>query len=173
MRPSAGDSTAFDSGGITRGGSRKNCTMKAAMNHSGAAHHAPANQCVAAAAMAARAMNGQPSRAMIGCGYALTPGSAAARVFDSSPITRHLVLGLVHQPVLLDPRHHVAQLGADRLDRVRLADAAHCLQRGRARPVLQNEFPRELPGLDLLQDLFHLRARLLVDYAGPPREIAV
>ena len=29
-----------------------------------------------------------------------------------------LVLGLVHQGTLLDPRHHVAQLGADFLDRV-------------------------------------------------------
>jgi hypothetical protein len=42
--------------------------MRTKMNHNGAAHAAPEEQRVAPAATTEAAMNGQPSRAMIGCG---------------------------------------------------------------------------------------------------------
>src|ERR1700694_982089 len=70
-RRSAGDNTALGCDGITRGGSRKNCTMNTVTSHTGsAASHQPAS--VDARATAADiATNGQPSRAMMGCGYLL------------------------------------------------------------------------------------------------------
>ena len=58
--------------------------------------------------------------------------AACAQAFISSA-------RLVHQLVLLDPRHHRAQLLADDLDRVLAHDAAARRQRRRARAVLDDE----------------------------------
>src|SRR3990170_3760639 len=90
-----------------------------------------------------------------------------------NPRSSILVFGLVDQPVLLDPRHHVTQLRAHDLDRVRSTDAAHRLERGRARLVLKYEFLRELAGLYIEQDSLHFGAHLLVDDARTAGEVAV
>jgi hypothetical protein len=66
-RPSAADSTAPASAGMTRGGSRKNCRMKTASSQNGSDHH-PANQVTSRQTATAMPRNGQPSRAMNGCG---------------------------------------------------------------------------------------------------------
>src|SRR5688572_24288240 len=84
-----------------------------------------------------------------------------------------LVLALVDQAVRLDPGHHVTQLRADLLDAVRLPDAPHRLQGRRPRAVLQDEFTRELPALDLLENALHLGFGFVVYDARPAREIAV
>src|SRR5487761_2484952 len=69
-RPSAADSTASAWDGISRGGSRKNCRMKTKAIHASAAgsHHDAIDSATATARTTSR--KGQPSRAMIGCGYA-------------------------------------------------------------------------------------------------------
>src|SRR6202790_5018294 len=95
-RPSAGDNTALGCDGITRGGSRKNCTMNTVTSHTGsAASHHPAS--VNARATAAHiATNSQPSRAIMGCGYLLF--TVAGRTV---PLFRRVVDALVQIPRLL------------------------------------------------------------------------
>src|SRR5687767_6052724 len=68
MRPSAGETTARGSSGTSRAGSRKNCRTNSAASQSGSAHQEK-NQVAAAASTSAARTNGQPSRAMTGCGY--------------------------------------------------------------------------------------------------------
>src|SRR5689334_24344308 len=68
MRPSAGESTAAGSSGASRGGSRKNCRMKALASQHGADHQAPKKKNTSTEMAKAMPRNGQPSRAMIGCG---------------------------------------------------------------------------------------------------------
>src|SRR6516225_2177250 len=51
---------------------------------------------------------------------------------------RALILRLVDQRALLDPRHHVAELGADFFDRVRGELGAGRLERGLVDLVLQH-----------------------------------
>src|SRR3989442_804179 len=82
MRPSAGDSTARGSAGTSRGGSRKNCSMNSTSSQKGIDHQ-PKYQVSAAAATRVAKTNGQPSRAMIGCGY-----GGRTRYFCSSSFTR-------------------------------------------------------------------------------------
>src|SRR5690606_31153421 len=67
-----------------------------------------------------------------------------------------LVLRLVDQPVLGDPRHHAAQLLADFLDLVGVVDAADALEARRPGAVLLHPFRGELSGLDILQYALHL-----------------
>src|SRR3989449_10018023 len=82
MRPSAGDSTARASSGTSRGGSRKNCSMNSTSSQKGIDHQ-PKYQVSAAAAIRVAKTNGQPSRAMIGCGY-----GGRTRYFCSSSFRR-------------------------------------------------------------------------------------
>src|SRR5688572_23074431 len=105
MRPSAGATTAAGSSGTSRGGSRKNCRMKSVSTQNGI-DHPPKNQVTRLDTAAAATRNGQPSRAIIGCGQ--------------GGLTRYLcssVLRGIDQAVALDPRHHLAQPRANLLDR--------------------------------------------------------
>src|SRR6267378_3078321 len=83
MRPSAGDSTARGSPGTSRGGSRKNCRMNSASSQKGSDHHPPAKRPTSSETAAATPTKGQPSRAMIGCGY-----GGLTRYFGSSSFRR-------------------------------------------------------------------------------------
>jgi len=67
MRPSAGDTTASGSSGISRAGSRKNCRMKAAAAQKGMDHHLKSTE-TRIETTTAIPRNGQPSLATIGCG---------------------------------------------------------------------------------------------------------
>ena len=67
VRPSAGDSTTSAWNGITRGGSRKNCSTNSALIQNGI-DQAPASRVTSVATATAMPRNGQPSRAMMGCG---------------------------------------------------------------------------------------------------------
>src|SRR5204863_3614453 len=109
MRPSAGETTARGSSGTSRAGSRKNCSTKSASNQNGSDQPQPMKKPTASASATAIATNGQPSRAMTGCGYG---GFMPETLSMPAP----LVLGGVDEPVLADPRHHLAQAGADLLD---------------------------------------------------------
>src|SRR2546430_14405521 len=121
MRPSAGDTTARGSSGTSRAGSRKNCSMNSTSSQKGIDHQ-PKYQVSAAAAIRVAKTNGQPSRAMIGCGY-----GGRTRYFCSSSFRRSdpcnatassvSILRRVDQTVPLDPGHHLAQPRADLLDR--------------------------------------------------------
>src|SRR5437867_12417042 len=112
MRPSAGDSTARGSSGTSRGGSRKNCSMNSTSSQKGIDHQ-PKYQVSAAAAIRVAKTNGQPSRAMIGCGY-----GGRTRYFCSSFFRRSdpcnatpssvSILRLVHKADPLDQGHHLA-----------------------------------------------------------------
>src|SRR5690349_21122463 len=66
------------------------------------------------------------------------------------------VLALVDQRALLDPRHHVAELGADFLDRVFGELGAGGLERGLVDLVLQHPVAGELAALDVGEDALHL-----------------
>src|SRR5580765_2409076 len=68
MRPSAGETTARGSSGTSRAGSRKNRSTKSVASQSGSDHQ-PMKNVAAAETITPIARNGQPSRAMIGCGY--------------------------------------------------------------------------------------------------------
>src|SRR6266404_7854349 len=83
MRPSAGDSTARGSSGTSRGGSRKNCRMNSASSQKGSDHHHPAKRPASSETATATPTKGQPSRAMIGCGY-----GGLTRYFCSSSFRR-------------------------------------------------------------------------------------
>src|SRR4051794_5296091 len=78
----------------------------------------------------------------------------------------------VDQAILLDPRHHVAELGADLLDLMLLAERAHRFERRRAGTVLEDELASELTLLDLAQDFLHLGLRLVGDDTRAAGEVA-
>src|SRR6267143_6661987 len=107
MRPSAGDTTARGSSGTSRGGSRKNCRRNSASSQKGSAHHHPAKRPTSSETATATPRKGQPSRAMIGCGY-----GGLTRYFCTFSILRG-----VDKTVPLYPGHHFAQPRADLLDR--------------------------------------------------------
>ena len=67
-RPSAGESTARGSSGTSRAGSRKTCRMKSSSSQNGTDQPQPSAKATSSATTAAMPRNGQPSRAMIGCG---------------------------------------------------------------------------------------------------------
>src|SRR6185295_4781458 len=161
-RPSAGESTAAGSSGASRGGSRKNCRMNTAASQNGADHHAPTKKNRSMETAKAMPRNGQPSRAMIGCGQ-----GGVTRCSRSSVPRR------VDQAVLLDPGHHLAQPRADLFDRQLGGHAPAREQRGRAGAVLEHELLRVLARLDAVQDLLHPPARALVDDLGPGGVLAV
>src|SRR5437588_1998690 len=159
MRPSAGDTTARGSSGTSRAGSRKNCRMKIAASQIGTDHHQPMRKPTASAAATASATKSQPSRAMSGCGYgAFIPP---------------LVLRRVHQPVLADPGHHLAQPRADFLDRQLGGHAPLAQQPRRARAVLEHELLGVLTVLDAMQRLLHARSHARVDDLRPGDVFAV
>src|SRR5438034_2101209 len=164
MRPSAGDSTARGSSGTSRGGSRKNCSMNATSSQKGIDHQ-PKYQVSAAAAIRVAKTNGQPSRAMIGCGY-----GGRTRYFCSSSLRRSdpsassaSILRRVDKAVLPDPGHHFAQPRANLLDRQLRGHAPPAEQGGRAGAVLQHELLGVLARLDAQQRIAHALARRLVD----------
>src|SRR5262245_47898309 len=66
------------------------------------------------------------------------------------------VARLIHQPILLEPRHHLAQTCADFLDGVLAPDAAHGVQLRGARLILEQKFLGIGPRLDVLQNAPHL-----------------
>jgi hypothetical protein len=72
-------------------------------------------------------------------------GCLIHRARASEPVKqdRGSVPAFVDQRPLLDPRHHVAQLGADLLDRMRRALGAHRLERGLVDAVLEHPVARE------------------------------
>src|SRR5918997_1327121 len=73
----------------------------------------------------------------------------------------------------VDPVHHRAQLPALALDLVVLLLGPHALEVLLARLVLGDPLAREVPRLDLGEDLLHRRAGGLADDAGAAREVAV
>src|ERR1051325_3416057 len=78
-----------------------------------------------------------------------------------------------NRSALLDPGHHLAELGADLLDLHIGLLLAHPIEVGRSFGVLFDPLAREPPGGDLLQDLLHLLARALGDDALAARVVAV
>src|SRR2546426_897331 len=62
-----------------------------------------------------------------------------------------------------DPAHHLAQATPALLDAVGLPSLAQLVEDGPARLVLEDPLAGERPGLDLAEDLAHLRARRLAD----------
>src|SRR3954463_6699990 len=158
MRPSAGETTARGSSGTSRGGARKNCSTKSASNQNGSDQPQPMKKPTARASATASATNGQPSRAITGCGYG-----------GFMP----LVLGGVDEPVLADPRHHLAQPGADLLDRQLGGHAPLAGELRRAGAVLQDELARVLAGLNAPQRFLHALAHALVDDLRPGDVLAV
>src|SRR6185295_15748938 len=115
MRPSAGDTTARGSSGTSRAGSRKNCSTNRVASQSGSDHQ-PMNQLATAETTIPIARNGQPSRAMIGCGYG----------------GRTLLLVLFQALRALPLLHEVTDFGGDAVDRLLrlLADALRSLRFG-------------------------------------------
>src|SRR4051812_30092006 len=75
---------------------------------------------------------------------------------------RRSVARLVDEAVLLDPRHHRAELLADDLDRMLGHQAAPRHQRRRTGAVLDDEALGVLAALDVLEHLLHRGAGLLV-----------
>src|SRR5262249_49247518 len=74
---------------------------------------------------------------------------------------------------LLQERHHLPQFRADLLDGLILLGFPNRQELLAAGLVLVHPFTSELPRLDLLQDLLHLRASLIVHHARTARVIAV
>src|SRR5258706_2684037 len=74
---------------------------------------------------------------------------------------------------LFQERHHLAQLGANFFDLRFLGAFAHSQEVVSAALVLINPLFRELAGLNLRQNLFHLVARLLIHDARTARIVAV
>src|SRR5467141_5452850 len=138
MRPSAGDSTARGSSGTSRGGSRKNCRMNSASSQKGTDHHHPAKRPTRTETATATPRKGQPSRAMIGCGY-----GGLTRYFCTFSILRG-----VDKAVSLDPGHHFAQPRADLLDRQLGGHAPAAEEHRRPRAVFQHELLGVLARLD-------------------------
>jgi len=69
IRPSAGDATAQESDGAVLGGSRKNCKIKTVTTQNGIDHHQLTDIDKATDTAREANKNGQPSRAIMGCGY--------------------------------------------------------------------------------------------------------
>src|SRR5689334_22757669 len=69
IRPSAGETTAAGSSGTSRAGSRKNCRTNSVASQKGSDHPHPMKKRIRIERTTAIPRNGQPSRAMIGCGY--------------------------------------------------------------------------------------------------------
>ena len=86
---------------------------------------------------------------------------------------RSSILGGIHQPVRLDPRHHSAQLLTHFFNRMFPANPAISPQYRSARLIFQNEFPGKLTGLNLLENLAHLGLGLLGDNPRAAREITI
>src|SRR5215213_5839164 len=74
---------------------------------------------------------------------------------------------------LTDPRHHRPQAVTDLFDRVLGRLLAQRVEHRPAGLVLEDPLLRELAGLDLVEDLLHLRARFVGDDARPTRHVAV
>src|SRR5574343_1666789 len=81
----------------------------------------------------------------------------------TEPATQQSVLGLVDQLVLLDPRHHVAQLAADRFDRMHGIQATASRHARVIGTALEDEHLGVFAGLDALQRIAHGFTGLGVD----------
>src|SRR6185437_14009861 len=71
--------------------------------------------------------------------------------------------GLLRYIAAREPRHHLAELAADLLDRVLLLERAPLVQRRRALAVLGDPFLGVRAVLDVAEDALHFRAHLVVD----------
>src|SRR5947208_2484736 len=126
--PSAGASTAFACSGTVRGGSRKNCAIKATPSQAMAAsNHRPDHVCASKATITSAIK--RPT-------MPIQPRCLCAAVMATAA---PLIPRLVHQLVLLDPRHHFPQFAADLLDRVLGGHAPSRQHRRRAGAILQDE----------------------------------
>src|SRR6476659_3664664 len=74
---------------------------------------------------------------------------------QTRPSNDELVLALVHQGALLDPGHHVAQLGANLLDRVLGKLGARGLERSLIDFVLQHPVSGKAAGLNIAEHALH------------------
>src|SRR5574343_887765 len=81
----------------------------------------------------------------------------------TEPATQQLVLGLVDQLVLLDPRHHVAQLAADRFDRMHGIQTTASRHARVVGATFKDEHLGVFAGLDALQGIAHGFTGLGVD----------
>src|SRR5579883_562047 len=106
---------------------------------------------------------GSPSDSVATRGACPAYGSTADEPTTQKPSA--LVLGRINQLVLGNPGHHGAQLGAHFLDRMGIAHGAGGLEAGLAGLVFQNPVAGEFAGLDVLQNLAHLRLGLIGDDA--------
>src|SRR5207248_2437941 len=147
-RPSAGASTPLDTTGISRSGSRKNPSDASEAAQNGRATRRWPSSVRPAATTAGPTMNGQPSLAI---------GSFCS--------TLH--------PRRLDPGHHRAQALADFLDLMIGVAPAHGQEARAVGLVLEHPLARELPRLDLTQDLLHLPLRLVAHHARAAGVVAV
>src|SRR5262245_696338 len=102
MRPSAGDTSARGSSGTSRAGSRKNCSTNSVASQKGSDQTQPAKKRIRRERTRAIPKNGQPSRAITGCGY----GGRTLLLF--------LLQSLGALALLL---HQVVDLRADTFDR--------------------------------------------------------
>ena len=84
-----------------------------------------------------------------------------------------LVLFAVHDFIGLDPGHHAAQFLADHFNGMLAANTTQRLQFCGARLIFQDEFPGEIPGLDLSENPLHLLLGLFGDDTRTAGEVAV
>src|SRR6185437_12126305 len=106
-----------------------------------------------------------PARCLIPKGFA--PANPSSRKKRGS------VLALVHQRALLDPRHHLAQLGADLLDGMFSELGARRLEGRLVDLVLQHPVARELARLNVVEHALHLCLAYLSDDARAGNVLAV
>src|SRR3954462_9420232 len=74
---------------------------------------------------------------------------------------------------LTDPRHHRAEAVTDLFDGMLGRLLAQRVEHRAAGLVLEDPLLRELAGLDLVEDLLHLRTRVVGDDARTARHVAV
>ena len=72
-----------------------------------------------------------------------------------------LVFGFVHQRVLSNPRHPIAEFLADYFDIMLSCAAAHGFEPTRSHFIFHHPILDELAGLNVLQDRFHALLPLL------------
>src|SRR6266850_965933 len=133
-------------------GERFECRMNSASSQKGTDHHHPAKRPTRTETATAAPRKGQPSRAMIGCGYGgltryfctLPPQAASSNATTSSAS----ILRRVDKAVPLDPGHHFAQPRADLLDRQLGGHAPAAEEHRRSRAVFQHELLGVLARLD-------------------------
>src|SRR5215469_947517 len=107
-----------------------------------------------------------------------TPSARRQRRTTSAPLAIHnlppgSLCRLRFLALFGQPRHHVAQLGADFFDGMKLLDLAQCAEVPAARLVLRDPFPGERSILNARQCLFHRHTRRVAHHLVAAREIAI